>query len=184
MDRLVQQQATAQRPWLDPARRVRSHLLRSTSGAPTGTATSMKPATNPRRFTDPAPRAPKIRQCSRATRHRPLPRTVLRRATPADRGGDAGRHQRLGRADLMPTASSPRTRGSSSARQELSSVMESRFCRERIRAAAATAAARGPIRPRLVWEADNYRLFPCCHLLEPDLFGPGASDHHVEVFPN
>src|ERR1700754_3270834 len=51
MDRLVQQQATAQRPWLHPAQRVRSHLLRSTSGAPTRTATSMKPATNPRRFT-------------------------------------------------------------------------------------------------------------------------------------
>src|SRR3954451_1141057 len=51
MGRLVQPQPAAQRPRLHPARRVRSHLLRSTSGAPTGAATSMKLATNPRRFT-------------------------------------------------------------------------------------------------------------------------------------
>src|SRR5215210_2790200 len=51
MGRLVQPQPAAQRPRLHPTRRVRSHLLRSTSGTPTGAATSMKPATNPRRFT-------------------------------------------------------------------------------------------------------------------------------------
>src|SRR3954447_3897441 len=50
MGRLVQPQPAAQRPRLHPTRRVRSHLLRSTSGTPTGAATSMKPATNPRRF--------------------------------------------------------------------------------------------------------------------------------------
>src|SRR3954447_1691016 len=50
MGRLVQPHPAAQRPRLHPTRRVRSHLLRSTSGTPTGAATSMKPATNPRRF--------------------------------------------------------------------------------------------------------------------------------------